>query len=78
MGLKTLSQAAKTCSAYIYAAGAKLWRLASATWNDLSDQEIRTHIGSVGYSLKKKKNPIFIFTIKSLSYKNPVFLRSVY
>lgn len=64
MGLKTLSQAAKTCSAYIYAAGEKLWRLASATWNDLSDQEIQTHIGSVGYSLKKKKSYFYIYDKK--------------
>lgn len=82
MGLKTVSQAVKTCPASIYAAGAKLWRLVSAAWDDLCDpehlwRETQIHIGSVGYSLKKKI-PIFIFTIKSLCYKNSIFPKSVY
>lgn len=73
---------AEVCLASIHAAGAKLWRLVSALWDVLCDPEhlwrdTPIHIGTVRYSLKKKKFPIFISMRKSLCFKIPVFLESV-
>lgn len=70
-----LPQAAKICPASIYVAGAKLWRLVSASWDDLCDQEhlwreIQMHIVSVGYSLPKKYPYFYLYDKKPVLKKS--------